>query len=102
MALLLAGHSVPLIEVLRLEGNLFKVDHHALFGLVDAPVGPAGGAESASARRARLLREVAEEKKKGTKAFLKTVANREGISPQRLKQILAKEPTGDEQAKRGR
>lgn len=102
MALLLAGHSVPLIEMLRLEGSVFTLDQRALLRLVDAPVGPAGGAEPASARRARLLREVAEEKKKGTKAFLKTIASREGISPQRLKQILAKEPTGDEQAKKGR
>ena len=102
MALLLAGHSVPLIEILRLEGSVFIVDQRALFRLVDAPVGPAGGAESASARRARLQHWVVEEKKKGNKAFLKTVAIRERISPQRLKQILAKELIGAEKTQKGR
>lgn len=89
VALRLAGHVVPVIEVLRLEGDAFKVDHRTLFGLVDAPVGPAGGKESAEARRSRLHRWITEEKAMGNKAFQKVVAEREGISPQRLKQILA-------------
>jgi hypothetical protein len=102
MALLLAGHSVPLVEVLRLEGNVFKVDHHALFGLVDSPVGPAGGAESAAARRSRLMRWIAEEKAKGSKGFHKAVASREGITPQRLRQILDNEPESEKMPEKGR
>jgi hypothetical protein len=101
IALLLAGHSVPLIEVLRLEGSRFKLDHRALLGLVDGPVGPAGGAESRAARRSRLMRWIAEEKAKGNKAFHKTVANREGIKSQRLRQILDKEPESAGKPKKG-
>ena len=88
VSLRLAGHVVPLIEVLRFEGDAFRVDHRTLFGLVDAPAGPAGGKESATARRARLQRWIAEEKARENKAFQKTVAEREGITVSRLKQIL--------------
>jgi len=92
MTLLLAGHSVPLLEVLRMDGGVVTVDQQALYRLVDAPVGPAGSAESADSRQSRLKRWVVEERAKGTKAFLQVVATREGISPQRLKQILDRNP----------
>lgn len=45
--------------------------------------------ETPAQRRARLTRRVEEAKKAGNRAFLKTVASEEGITPARLKQILA-------------
>jgi hypothetical protein len=58
--------------------------------LVDKPVAGAGDIESAAQRRARLAKLVREERAKGNRAFLKTVAAKEGISISRLKQLLPK------------
>jgi hypothetical protein len=55
----------------------------ALLGL-----GKRDPAETREQRADRLRRRVAEEKSKGNKAFLKTVAKEEGISETRLKQLL--------------
>ncbi len=60
--------------------------------LVDQPVAGAGDEESAAQRRERLKKRVQAVKAKGTKAFLKTVAEEEGISSSRLKQLLREEP----------
>lgn len=49
------------------------------------------GEESYADRASRLFKRVAEEKAKGTKAFLKIVAAEASISVSRLKQILQKE-----------
>lgn len=87
LKLALAGHSVALGDVLFLEGRGFEVDRQALTRLVDQPIAGGGDQESAAQRRERLLRRISEEKAKGTKAFLRTVADEEGISVQRLKQI---------------
>lgn len=46
--------------------------------------------ESPEQRRQRLRARVAEEKAKGNRAFLKSIAEEEGVSVARLKQILAK------------
>jgi hypothetical protein len=48
LILSLAGHSVPLADVLALEGNAFKVDRRTLTRLVDQPVAGAGDVESAA------------------------------------------------------
>jgi len=90
LTLTLAGHSIALADVLALEGKGFKLDKRALIRLVDKPVAGAGDQESAALRRARLKKRVQAEKNKGTKAFLKTVAEEENISVQRLKQLLGK------------
>lgn len=87
-----AGHSVPLADVLALGGNGFKLEKRALTRLVDKPLAGAGDAESAAQRRARLAKRKQEHKDKGTKAFLKAVAEEEGISVSRLKQILKPSP----------
>lgn len=92
LALTLAGHSIALSEVLTLEGNAFKVDKRALIRLVDHPVAGAGDTESAAKRRERLKKRVQAVKAKGTRAFLKTVAEEEGISISRLKQLLKDNP----------
>lgn len=89
----LAGHSVPLSDVLTLEDDSFKVDRQMLKRLVDQPVGGAGDMESGAHRRERLKKRVQALKVKGTKAFLTIVAEEEGISTSRLKQLLREETT---------
>lgn len=88
LTLSLAGRSIELAEVLTLEGDAFQVDKRRLTRLVDQPVAGAGDTESASQRRERLKKRVAELKTKGVTAFLKTIAKEEGISVSRVKQLL--------------
>lgn len=91
LTLNLAGHSIALADVLTLESNSFKLDKQTLIHLVDKPVAGAGDVESAEQRRARLKKRVQAEKNKGNKTFLKTVAEDEGISVSRLKQLTREE-----------
>jgi hypothetical protein len=93
LALKLAGHPVKLSEVLMLDNSGLTLDKKSLFRLVDSPVASAGDSESRENREVRLKREVAAEKDRGNKAFLKTVAANEGISIPRLKQILSRKPS---------
>jgi hypothetical protein len=93
LTLSLAGHSIALADVLTLEGYGFKLDKRMLIGLVDKPIGSAGNAESAAQRRTRIKKLVQTEREKGNRAFLKTVAETEGISVPRLKQLLQVKPT---------
>lgn len=88
LTLTLAGHSIALADILFLEGVGIKLDKQTLVRLVDKPVAGAGDKESATQRRARLKTLVHAEKNKGNRAFLKTIAEMEGISVSRLKQIL--------------
>jgi hypothetical protein len=88
LTLTIAGHSIALAEVLVLEGNRFKVDKRLLTNLVDTPVAGAGDVESAEQRRERIRKRVDELKTKGVKAFLKTVAEEEGLSITRIKQLI--------------
>jgi hypothetical protein len=91
LTLSLAGHSIPLADVLAFGGSAFKVDRRILNRLVDQPVAGAGDVESAAQRRARIKKRVQVVKAKGIKAFLKTVAEEEGITVSRLKQLLREE-----------
>lgn len=93
LTLSLAGHSIALADVLTLEGGAFKVDRRTLSRLVDQPAAGAGDVESAAQRRERLKKRVQAVKNKGVKAFLKTVAEEEGITVSRLKQLLREETT---------
>jgi len=93
LTLTLAGHSIGLADVLTLEDSGFKLDKQTLIRLVDKPIGRAGDAESAAQRRERIKKRVQAEKQKGNRAFLKTVAETEGISVPRLKQLLHADPT---------
>jgi len=88
LTLTLAGHSIALAEVLVLEGGGFKADKRRLARLVDQPVAGAGGVESAEQRKERLKRRVHELRAKGVKAFLKTVAEEEGLSTSGVKQLI--------------
>lgn len=83
----LAGHAVPLVDVLAIEGNALALDKAALIRLVD---NPEGNGEDPEARRERLKARVGEEKAKGARDFLKRVAAEEGITDGRLKQIIYK------------
>ena len=55
---------------------------------LDQPIAGAGDTESPAQRRERLKKRVQEVKARGTRGFLKVVAQEEGISVSRLKQIL--------------
>ena len=92
LTLRLAGHSIELIDVLELTDEGFKVEMDVLSGLVDAPVASAGDVESAVQRYTRLKERVRAMKAAGVRAFIRTLAKEEGISPSRLKQILARRP----------
>lgn len=87
LTLALAGHAVPLVEVLTIEENALALDKTALIRLVDNPAGDAE-TETPEARRERIRARVREEKAKGTKAFLRVVAAEEGISQSRIKQLV--------------
>lgn len=89
LTLSLAGHAVPLVDVLAIEQNALALDKAALMRLADKPE---GNAEDPEARRERLKSRVGAEKAKSTKAFLQVVAKEEGISASRLKQLLAEKP----------
>ncbi len=88
LSLEIAGHILQLDEVLRIDAHQFHIDKKAILRAVDHPVSAAGDSESAESRRKRLRAQVATEKRRGNRAFLKTVARNEGISIQRLKQVL--------------
>lgn len=88
MLLSLAGHRIPLVEVLTFDGKAFKVDKRKLTRIADQPALGGGDVESADQRRERLKKRMQELKKKGVKAFQKTLADEEGISISRLKQLL--------------
>jgi len=91
LMLALAGHTVPLIEVLAIEGNALALDKTTLIRLADKPTGNSE-AETREDRHKRLKARVGEEKAKGTKAFLKVVAEEEGFSVSRLKQLINDKP----------
>ncbi len=87
LALALAGHTIPLVDVLSFEKNHLALDRAALIRMVDNPASK-GETETPETRKARLVARVNQEKVKGTRAFLQTVANEEGINVSRLKQII--------------
>ncbi|MHB1175453.1 MAG: hypothetical protein ACYCZJ_10060 [Sulfuriferula sp.] len=86
LMLALAGHAVPLIEVLAIEENALTLDKDELIRRVDKPAGETG---DPVARRIRIKARVHEEKVKGTKAFIQVVAKEEGISASRIKQLVS-------------
>jgi len=93
LTLSLAGHSIPVTDVLSFAGKIFKVDRRTLNRLVDHPVAGAGDPESAVQRRERLRKRVRVLKAQGVKAFMKIVAEEEGISVSRVKQLAREKIT---------
>lgn len=99
LRLSLAGHTVAVGEVLEIDAGGLSLDRVELIRLVDRPIGNADDVETPEQRRARLKARVRQEKAKGTVAFLKVVAEEEGFSVSRLKQLVAEkesqtEPSG--------
>lgn len=87
LTLSLAGHAVPLVVVLTIEKKALALDKATLIRLVDNPA-ENNEAETKEARRERIKARIREEKAKGTKAFLRVVADEEGISLTRIKQLV--------------
>lgn len=87
LTLALAGHTVPLMDVLTIEENNPTLDKAALIRMVDNPADKSE-IEKPEARKARLTARVNAERAKGTKAFLQVVAKEEGFDVSRLKQII--------------
>lgn len=90
LKLSLAGHSLPLLQLLTFDKSKFIIDKKLLNRLVNKPIAAAGNSESAKQRRERLIKRVEELKLKGNKSFLKIAAEEENISVSRLKQIIDK------------
>jgi len=88
MQLSIAGHTLALADVLELGDKGLALDRRALVHCVDAPVAGGGDVESAEQRRERLIARVNQERAKGTRGFLKVVAEEEGFGVSRLKQIV--------------
>ncbi|MGA7180680.1 MAG: hypothetical protein WBX11_13985 [Thiobacillaceae bacterium] len=87
----LAGHTVPLIDVLAFEKNSLTLNKAGLIRRVNKPA-EHHAAEIPEARRTRLKARIHAEKAKGTRAFLQVVAKEEGIAVSRLKQLIASKP----------
>jgi len=92
LKLSLAGHTVPLADVLAIDKNVLTLDKGELIRLVDKPADYAA-TEAPAQRRERLRARVREERARGTKAFLRRVAEEEGISVSRLKQLTSEDPS---------
>ena len=73
---------------------VFVIRNQALLDFEKLSNENAANTETCDQRRARLKKQVLEEKAKGTKAFLRTVANGEKISISRLKQLIEEAPIG--------
>jgi hypothetical protein len=85
-----AGHSLEILGLLQWNGAHMALDSSALKRRADAPaVGVAGAAEAPEARARRLRERKAALLAMGKRAFLQVIANEEGVSPSRVKQILA-------------
>lgn len=75
---------IPDWEPVAEEMGFIQKNKPTVEGLLDG--------RQAEERRKRLIERVAEEKNKGNKSFLKTVAEEEGISRSRLKQLIDPNP----------
>ena len=95
LRLTIAGHSLPVADVLELGEKGLSIERRALLRCVDNPVAAAGGQESAEQRRERLRKRRNELKASGVRNFNQVLAEEEGISPERIKQLL-KEETADQ------
>jgi hypothetical protein len=88
LVLKLAGHMIPVADVLMLENGALRIDRRELMRRVDHPVAGASDMESPTHRRARLQQRKQELITAGTRAYLKTLAEEEGVSRIRMKQLL--------------
>jgi hypothetical protein len=91
LRLTIAGHSLPVADVLELGDKGLSVERRALLRCVDNPVAAAGGQESAEQRRKRIQARAKELKAQGEHAYIKVLAAEEGLSRERIKQLLKEE-----------
>lgn len=84
-----AGRSTPAAELVWIKHGVFYVDQRRLTAMVDSPVAAAGTEESAKERAERLLARKIQLKSEGDRSFNKTIAAEEGITTQRVRQIIA-------------
>ena len=93
LTLAVAGHAVALDDVLTIKKQAIWLDRAALLMLVDRPTGKvAAESESADDRRTRLMALTERERQRNQRKFLKTVADREGITVYALKQVIYRKP----------
>lgn len=86
-----AGHAVRLVELLRFDKGRVSLDVSAVRKLVDSPSGRTDDApESPADRAARLHKRITQLKAQGVRDFRKRLAEEEGIDPSRIGQILRK------------
>ena len=91
LRLAIAGHSLPVADVLELGDKGLSIERRALLRCVDNPVAAAGGQESAEQRRERLRSRRDELKASGVHNFNQVLAEEEGRSVERIKQLLKEE-----------
>lgn len=91
LQLAIAGHTLPVADVLELGDKGLAADRRALLRCVDSPVGAAGDKESAEQRRERLRKRRDELKALGVHNFNQVLAEEEGRSIERIKQLLKEE-----------
>ncbi len=91
LRLTIAGHSLPMVDVLELCEKGLSIERRALLRCVDNPVAAAGGQESAEQRRERLRKRRNALKASGSRNFNQVLAEEEGITVERIKQLLKEE-----------
>lgn len=93
LSLSVAGHTVALEEVLTIKRQTIWLDRTALLLFVDQPTGKvAAESESADDRQTRLLALIESERLRNPRKFLKSAADREGITVYALKQVIYRKP----------
>ena len=92
LQLVVAGHAHALHDLLSVRDGVVALDVSRLRRLVDAPVANAAGAsvESTEERGWRLLERKRQLKSAANPRFLKVIAEEEGISVSRVKQLIRK------------
>jgi len=93
LRLTIAGHSLPVADVLELGEKGLSIERRALLRCVDNPVAGAGTKESADQRKARLRKRRDELRAAGVHNFNQVLAEEEGRSVERIKQLLKEETT---------
>jgi hypothetical protein len=95
LRLTIAGHSLPVADVLELGDKGLSIERRALLRCVDNPLAPAGDRESAEHRKERLRKRRNELKAMGKRNFNQILAAEEGISPSAIKQLLQEKKQPD-------
>lgn len=90
LTLEIAGHAVPLVEVLLLTGGRLEVQRQRLTDCVDHPAAGGGTRESGADRRERTVARCAELKAQGYRNFRVIVAREQSCSVETIKKLLAK------------